>query len=124
MLVRDALRRPLAEVELGSLQASLSRLSPTVSQAYVGVQVAVWSFNAPIGAWEPMLEPWNLILNGDVNSAKQVRLAAQLNAALLCFIAHGWAHKPRATSNCFCRTSAAEDDSQSCQDFLDELTCK
>lgn len=72
VLLRDALRRPLAEVELGSLQASLSRLSGSVSQAYLGVQVAVWSFNAPIGAWEPILEPWNLILNADVNTSKQV----------------------------------------------------
>lgn len=74
ILVRDALRRPLAELELGSMQASLSRLSDSVSQAYLGVQVAVWSFNAPIGAWEPMLEPWNLILNGEINSSKQAML--------------------------------------------------
>lgn len=72
ILVRDALRRPLAELELGALQCSICWLTSSLCQAYLGVAVGVWSFNAPVGAWEPMLEPWNLILNADINTSQQV----------------------------------------------------
>ncbi|KAK9815130.1 hypothetical protein WJX73_008307 [Symbiochloris irregularis] len=71
ILVRDALRRPLAELELGALQCSICWLSSSLCQAYLGVAVGIWSFNAPVGAWEPMLEPWNLILNADINTSQQ-----------------------------------------------------
>ena len=43
------------------------------AQAYVGVLMSAWSYNALIAAWEPILEPWNLILKADLNTSPMVR---------------------------------------------------
>lgn len=43
-----------------------------VLQAYMGVVISAWSYNALIQAWEPILEPWNLIFKMDVNSSAMV----------------------------------------------------
>lgn len=72
LLLRDALRRPLAEITLGAVEASLRRPVPNVLQAYCGVHIAAWTFNPYISAWEPLLESWDLILSLDSNSAAEV----------------------------------------------------
>ncbi|KAK9834254.1 hypothetical protein WJX81_000411 [Elliptochloris bilobata] len=69
LLVRDALRRPLAELELGEVSAGLSRSPPAVMQAYLGVRLSVWSYNALVTTWEPVLEPWDVIAKADLNSS-------------------------------------------------------
>ena len=73
VLVRDALRRPLAELELGALEAGLRRIDGGVMQAYLGIHISAWSFNPVIPAWEPILESWNLIIKLDANSSAAVR---------------------------------------------------
>ena len=72
LLLRDALRRPLAELELGAVQASLRRPTQTVMQFYCGIYVSAWSFNPNISAWEPVLESWDLIVKVDANKNSQV----------------------------------------------------
>ena len=73
LLLRDALRRPLAEVELGAVQASLRRSTAAVMQFYCGIHISAWSFNPNISAWEPVLESWDLIVKVDANKRGQAR---------------------------------------------------
>ena len=75
LLLRDALRRPLAELEMGAIQASLRRVSATVMQFYCGISVSAWSFNPVVSAWEPLLESWNLIVKMDANKSPTVSSA-------------------------------------------------
>ena len=42
----------------------------------MGVLVSAWSYNTLISAWEPILEPWDLILKLDINTSSLVRTAA------------------------------------------------
>ena len=42
-------------------------------QAYIGVHMSAWSYNNLIQAWEPILEPWNVILKADMNTGSLVR---------------------------------------------------
>lgn len=72
LLLRDALRRPLAELELGAVQASLRRPTQTVMQFYCGIYISAWSYNPTISAWEPVLESWDLIVKADANRSSQV----------------------------------------------------
>lgn len=72
LLLRDALRRPLAELELGAVQASLRRPTAAVMQLYAGIHISAWSFNPTISAWEPVLESWDLIIKMDANKSPQV----------------------------------------------------
>lgn len=74
LLLRDALRRPLAELELGAVQASLRRPTQSVMQLYCGIHISAWSYNPTITAWEPVLESWDLIVKVDANHDPQVRL--------------------------------------------------
>ncbi|KAK9908805.1 hypothetical protein WJX75_003140 [Coccomyxa subellipsoidea] len=69
LLLRDALRRPLAEIELGEVDASVRRIDGNVTRAYMGVLTSAWSYNAVIQAWEPILEPWKLIVKMDMNTS-------------------------------------------------------
>ncbi len=55
LLVRDALRRPLAQLELGEVDAGLQRRGSSVMQAHLGVRICAWTYNAVITAWEPCL---------------------------------------------------------------------
>ena len=71
--MRDALRRPLAEAELGAMEAGLRRTSHAVAHLYLGMRASMWSYNALIAAWEPVLEPWDLIVKGELNTSKEVR---------------------------------------------------
>ncbi|KAK9819963.1 hypothetical protein WJX72_004515 [[Myrmecia] bisecta] len=68
ILVRDALRRPLLELELSAIEAGLRRLSSSAMQAYMGFTTSLWSYNATITAWEPVIEPWDLIVKADTNT--------------------------------------------------------
>lgn len=76
LLLRDALRRPLAELELGAVQASLRRPTQTVMQFYCGIYISAWSYNPTISAWEPVLESWDLIVKVDANRDSQVLFKA------------------------------------------------
>lgn len=42
-------------------------------QAYIGVHMSAWSYNNLVQAWEPILEPWNVILKADMNTGSMVR---------------------------------------------------
>ena len=59
-------------------------------QAYIGVHTSAWSYNSLIQAWEPILEPWNLIMKADMNTGAMVcsHLGADfqyfLSAGLVC----------------------------------------
>ncbi len=39
----------------------------------MGVLTSAWSYNAVIQAWEPILEPWKLIVKMDMNTSGIVR---------------------------------------------------
>lgn len=92
LLVRDAFRQPLAELELGAIEASLRKPTQAVFQFYCGIQVSAWSFNSTIPAWEPVLESWDLIVKVDANSTGKVRpspVIFQLPSSTgLSFLAH------------------------------------
>jgi hypothetical protein len=45
----------------------------------MGVLTSAWSYNAPIQAWEPVLEPWDIILNMNVNTSAMVRRSWQFS---------------------------------------------
>lgn len=81
LLVRDALRRPLAQLELGEVDAGLQRHGASVMQAHLGVRACAWTYNAVITAWEPLIEPWDLILKLESNSSPFVRAPADLPAS-------------------------------------------
>ena len=61
---------------------ALPVLAYVCAQAYVGVLVSAWSYNALIAAWEPILEPWDLILKADLNTSPMAMLS--LPALPLC----------------------------------------
>eukprot|EP00887_Chlorella_sp_A99_P001951 scaffold18.g1951.t1 len=79
VLLKDAFRVPLLELELGAVQLGLRGPSAKASaegqalqglgvmQAYVGVQLAVWAYNSGIKAWEPVVEPWSTIVTYSAN---------------------------------------------------------
>lgn len=41
-------------------------------QAYIGFRSSIWSFNPVVAAWEPVMEPWDIILKLDVNPSPLV----------------------------------------------------
>ena len=43
----------------------------------------MWSFNSLVRAWEPVLEPWKLIINGDMNTGQSVRAVAPFSTSPL-----------------------------------------
>ena len=83
VLVRNAFKQPLAELELGAIQASVRKPTPAVLQFYCGIQVSAWSFNSRIAAWEPVLESWDLIVKVDANSGSTVRHPCDLPASII-----------------------------------------
>ena len=42
-------------------------------QAYIGFRSSIWSFNPVVAAWEPVMEPWDIILKLDVNPTPLVK---------------------------------------------------
>lgn len=72
VLLKDAFRVPLLELELGAVQLGLRGPSAKVMQAYVGVQLAVWAYNSGIKAWEPVVEPWSTIVTYSANFGHKV----------------------------------------------------
>ncbi|KAL6781279.1 hypothetical protein ACKKBG_A10495 [Auxenochlorella protothecoides x Auxenochlorella symbiontica] len=67
VLLRDAFRVPLLELDVGALDAGVQGPSPTVVQAYVGFSLSLWSHNGALRVWEPVVEPWNGIFICDAN---------------------------------------------------------
>ena len=41
-------------------------------QAYIGFRSSIWSFNQVVAAWEPVMEPWDIILKMDANPSPLV----------------------------------------------------
>ena len=72
VLLSDALRRPLMEVELGKVNAGMARLPTSVMQAHLDVQISIWSFNSVIESWEPVMEPWGLLTKLELNRQSEV----------------------------------------------------
>ena len=58
-------------------------------QAYIGVHTSAWSYNSLIQAWEPILEPWNLIMKADMNTGAMV--CSHLRVDFECFLSAGLA---------------------------------
>lgn len=72
LLLSDALRRSLMQIELGKINAGMSSLPTSVLQAHLDVQVSIWSFNSVIESWEPVMEPWGLLTKLELNRTSQV----------------------------------------------------
>ncbi len=41
-------------------------------QVYIGFRGSSWSFNQVVAAWEPVMEPWDIILKMDANPSPLV----------------------------------------------------
>lgn len=67
LLLRDAFRVPLLELDLGGVDAGVQGPSHTVVQAYAGFSLSLWSYNGSLRAWEPVIEPWQGIALCDAN---------------------------------------------------------
>lgn len=72
VLLRNTLRVPLLEVELGAVDAGVRGPSQQVVQAYLGFQLGVCSYNSTIRHWEPVLEPCDTIAKCDANFSSKV----------------------------------------------------
>lgn len=57
-------------------------------QAYMGVLTSAWSYNAVIQAWEPILEPWKLIVKMDMNTSGIVRPISASSCLLMLCTSH------------------------------------
>ncbi len=42
-------------------------------QASLGLRSSLWSYNPLLTAWEPIIEPWDVILKLDSNRSHEVR---------------------------------------------------
>jgi hypothetical protein len=51
-------------------------------QAHVCVHMSAWSYNSLIQAWEPILEPWNLLLKADMNTGSMVSFICWLSLSV------------------------------------------
>lgn len=51
-------------------------------QAYIGFRSSIWSFNQVVAAWEPVMEPWDIILKMDANPSPLVSAVFELTTAL------------------------------------------
>jgi hypothetical protein len=58
--VRDTLRVPLLEIESKHLSGEASITETGLVTAKLDAQPEIWSYNAPLKAWEPVLEPCQL----------------------------------------------------------------
>ena len=72
ILLSDALRRSLMEIELGRINAGMARLPISVLQAHLHVQISIWSYNSVIESWEPVMEPWGLLTKLELNRMSEV----------------------------------------------------
>ena len=73
LLLRDALRVPLLELDLGAVEAGVQGPSQTVLQAYAGFSLSLWSYNVALRAWEPVVEPWQGVALCDANFGARER---------------------------------------------------
>ena len=53
-----------------------STLADFLSQAYMGFCSSMWSFNPVVSAWEPVMEPWDLIVTMASNPNPLVTISA------------------------------------------------
>lgn len=51
-------------------------------QAYIGFRSSIWSYNAGVTAWEPLMEPWDIILKLDSNPNPLVSPGPEVHPAL------------------------------------------
>ena len=65
-------------------QLSSSDVLAQVMQAYLGLRLAVWSFNVPVQHWEPVIEPWDGIVKCDANFGSKARANNVLCCEVLC----------------------------------------
>ena len=51
-------------------------------QAYIGLRSNTWSFNQVVAAWEPVMEPWDIILKMDANPSPLVGAVTYTDCSL------------------------------------------
>lgn len=69
----DALYVPVLELEVTGMTAGLDSPRDSVYTCNVGATMGLWSYNALIRAWEPVMEPWTHVIKVEANMLQQVR---------------------------------------------------
>jgi hypothetical protein len=54
------------------VEAGVRGPSQAVVQAYLGFKLGVWAYHAAVRAWEPVMEPWDVIAQCAANSGTRV----------------------------------------------------
>lgn len=73
VLLFDALKIPLLEVETSGVEAGIRGPSRQVTQAYLGLRPGVFAYNRSLRHWEPVVEPVDIIAKCDANLGSKVR---------------------------------------------------
>eukprot|EP00798_Chlamydomonas_sp_ICE-L_P025166 gene25166-10797_t len=60
VLLRDNMSQPIMELGAQNIKMIVGCQTPGVFRGYVFVTASVWSYNALISSWEPVVEPWQV----------------------------------------------------------------
>lgn len=89
VLLCDALRSPVLELDLTAVTAALDSRAPGVRSVSLGLTAGVWSYNAAVRGWEPVVEPWSQIAKLESNATPRVRVG-RVASVQICVCMGGW----------------------------------
>lgn len=73
VLLRSCARVPLMEIGASGVRFGCGSHGPLVTRGFVFATASVWSYQPLLAAWEPVLEPWQLLLHVDHNAGHRQR---------------------------------------------------
>lgn len=67
-----------------------------VVQASLGLRSSLWSCNPMLAAWEPVIEPWDVIIKLDSNRGQEVDKTAASQSTVIFVARHTSLHNSRS----------------------------
>lgn len=72
-LLRNTLRVPVLELDTTNIQAGTATEAAGVTRCFAILQSSIWSYNDMHQAWEPVVEPLQMLAHLDINNNAQAR---------------------------------------------------
>jgi hypothetical protein len=77
LLLRNTLRAPVLELDCTDIKAGVLVEAPGVTRCFAFQQSSLWSYNGLRRAWEPVIEPLQMLAHLDLNATPRARGGVQ-----------------------------------------------